>query len=147
MVRAAAAKQTTGRETRWNFSDSRRGTPVSLDEFLAAQDTDQFFTGKEPWLVGIQKLSWQTFFRVCTEEMDDLSLRAVKLVIEYCLEILEETEAKIQGRPSLARLETALNLRYAEAYENTAYQYQWALRHRVVREAVTRALNNRFPAR
>src|SRR5271169_4302990 len=105
MVRAKAAKQSIGREIRWNFSDSRRATPLSLDEFLAGQDAAKFFTGKEPWLVGIQKLSWQTFFRVCTEEMDDLSERAIKLVIEYCLEILEETAARIQGKPSLARLE------------------------------------------
>ena len=147
MVTAATGKQSTGREPRWNFSDSRRATPLSLDEFLVEQDPDLFFTGKEPWLVGIQKLSWQTFFRVCTEEMDDLSQRAMKLVIEYCLEILEEAETKIQGRPSLARLETALNLNYAEQYENTAYQYQWALRHPLIREAVNRALNNRFPAR
>jgi hypothetical protein len=34
-------------------------------------------------LKGISKLTWQTFFRVCTEEVDDLSMRAVKLVIEY----------------------------------------------------------------
>ena len=64
MVTAATGKQSTGREPRWNFSDSRRATPLSLDEFLAEQDPDLFFTGKEPWLVGIQKLSWQTFFRV-----------------------------------------------------------------------------------
>jgi hypothetical protein len=147
MVRATAAKQSTGREIRWNFSDSRRATPLSLDEFLAGQDATKFFTGNQPWLVGIQKLSWQTFFRVCTEEMDDLSEKAMKLVIEYCLEILEEAEAKIQGKPSLARLEAVLNLHYAEEYENKAYQYQWALRHPVIREAVTRALNNRFPSR
>jgi hypothetical protein len=147
VVRATSAKQSIGREIRWNFSDSRRATPLSLDEFLAGQDATKFFTGQEPWLVGIQKLSWQTFFRVCTEEMDDLSERAMKLVIEYCLEILEETEAKIQGKSSLARLEAALNLHYAEEYGNKAYQYQWALRHPIIREAVTRALNNRFPSR
>jgi hypothetical protein len=146
MVTASAAGQTTG-ETRWNFSDPRRAAPLSLDEFLALQDPNKFFTGKEPWLEGVHKLSWQTFFQVCTEEMDDLSQRAIKLVIEYCLEILEEAERKIQGKPSLARLETALYRDYAEAYENTAYQYQWALRHPIVKEAVNRALKNRFPAR
>ena len=45
--------------------------------------------------------------------MDDLSIRAVKLVIEYCLEVLEEVAAKISGRPSIARLEAALNGQYA----------------------------------
>jgi hypothetical protein len=74
----------------------------------------EFFNGKEPWLDGIRKVTWQNFFRVCTEEMDDLSLKATKLVIEYCLEILEEAEAKLQGKPSLALLKTALDLHYAE---------------------------------
>lgn len=68
-------------------------------------------------------------------------------MVEYCLEILEEAEGRIQGKPSLARLETALNLHYAEEYENTAYQYHWARRHPLVREAVNRALSNRFPPR
>ena len=48
--------------------------------------------------------TWQNFFRVCTEEMDDLSLKATKLVIEYCLEILDEAKGKITGKPSLDRL-------------------------------------------
>ena len=59
---------------------------------MAQKEADgvEFFAGKEPWLKGLHKLSWQTFFRVCTEEMDDLSQRALRLVIEYCLEVLEE---------------------------------------------------------
>ena len=77
----------------WNFSDSRR-TNLSLDDFLAAKEAAgvTFFTGKEPWMKGVNKLTWQTFFRVCTQEMDDLSEKAVKHVIEYCLEILEEVQ-------------------------------------------------------
>ena len=132
----------------WNFGESRH-ISLSLDEFLAQQETAEvkFFDGKEPWIEGINKLIWKTFFRVCTEEMDDLSVKATKIVIEYCLEILEEAEAKIQGKPSLARLEAALNQQYAEQYENKAYQYQWAMRHPVVKEAITRALDNRFPRR
>jgi hypothetical protein len=92
----------------WNFGESRH-ISLSLDEFLAQQETDgvKFFDGKEPWIEGINKLTWKTFFRVCTEEMDDLSVKATKIVIEYCLEILEEAEAKIHGKPSLARLEAA----------------------------------------
>ena len=58
----------------------------------------------------LHKLSWQTFFRVCTEEMDDLSLKATKLVIEYCLEILDEVERTIPGKATLARLQAALTL-------------------------------------
>ena len=87
-----------------------------------------FFDGKEPWLKGLREISWQTFFRVCTEEMDDLSQKATKLVIEYCLEVLEEVEETIRGKASLARLEVALNVQYAEQYENKVYQYRWALR-------------------
>jgi hypothetical protein len=132
----------------WNFSESRR-ISLSLDEFLAQQETTgvKFFDGKEPWIEGMNKLNWKTFFRVCTEEMDDLSVKATKIVIEYCLEILEEAEAKIHGKSSLARLEAALNQQYAEQYENKAYQYQWAMSHPVVKEAITRALDNRFPRR
>jgi hypothetical protein len=79
--------------------------------------------------------------------MDDLSQRAVKLVIEYCLEVLEEVEKIIRGKSTLVRLEAALDLQYAEQFENKVFQYRWALRHPVVNEAVTRALNNRFPSR
>jgi hypothetical protein len=141
---AKPAKQSVGRETRWNFGNTRR----SLDEFLVQKEVAgfEFFAGKEPWLLGIRKLTWQTFFRVCTEEMDDLSQKAVKLVIEYSLEILDEVEEKIQGKVSLANLEAALDLEYAEQYENKVFQYRWALRHPVVKEAVTRALANRFPS-
>jgi hypothetical protein len=46
--------------------------------------------------------------------MDDLSQRAVKLVIEYSLEVLDEVEEKIRGKASLARVEAALNVQYAE---------------------------------
>jgi hypothetical protein len=132
----------------WTFGESRRNA-VSLDEFLAQKEAAgvEFFHGKEPWLDGLHKVTWESFFRVCTEEMDDLSLKATKLVIEYCLEILEESEAKIKGKkPTLARLENALNLDYTEQYENPAYQYHWAMRHPLVREAVNRALDNRFPS-
>ena len=144
----ASARQSSARETRWNFSNTRH-TSLSLDEFLAEKDAAgfTFFAGKEPWLDGLNKLSWQTFFRVCTQEMDDISQRAIKLVIGYCLEILDEVEAKIPGKTSLARLEAALDLQYAEQYENKVFQYRWALRHPVVKEAITRALTNRFPSR
>jgi len=111
---AAGSKHPIDLEMRWNFGDSR-STPLSLDEFLTQKEADgvEFFTGKEPWLKGLHKLNWQTFFRVCTQEMDDLSQKAVKLVIEYCLEVLEEVEKTILGKASLARLEAALNAQYA----------------------------------
>jgi hypothetical protein len=139
---------TTDRERRWHFGSSRN-TFLSLDEFLDRKEADgfEFFAGKEPWLKGLNKLSWQTFFRVCTEEMDDLSMRAVKLVIEYCLEVLEEIAEKTPGKVSIARLEAALNAQYADQVENKVFQYRWALRHPVVKEAIARAMGNRFPSR
>ena len=123
--------------------------PLSLDEFLAQKEADgvEFFAGKEPWMKGVNKLNWQYFFMVCTSEMDDLSQRAVKLVIEYCLEVLEEVEKIIRGKATLARLEAALDVQYAEQFENKVFQYRWALRHPVVKAAITKALANRFPAR
>ena len=145
---ATGSKHPINLEMRWNFGDSR-STSLSLDEFLAQKEADgvEFFAGKEPWLVGLHKLNWQTFFRVCTQEMDDLSQKALKLVIEYCLEVLEEVEKIIRGKATLARLEAALDLQYAEQFENKVFQYRWALRHPVVKEAITRAMGNRFPSR
>jgi hypothetical protein len=139
---AARSKHPIDLEIRWNFGDS-------LDEFLAQKEADgvEFFAGKEPWLKGISKLNFQTFFRVCTQEMDDLSQSAVKFVIEYCLEVLEEVEKIIRGKATLARLEAALDLQYAEQFENKVFQFRWALRHPVVKEAMTRAMRNRFPSR
>ena len=66
---------------RWNFGDSRDRF-LSLGEFLEQKEAEgaEFFSGKEPWLKGINKLSWQTFFRVCTEEMDDLSISEPPLI-------------------------------------------------------------------
>jgi hypothetical protein len=147
-AKATRAEHPIDLEMRWNFGDARR-TSLSLDDFLAQKEADgvEFFDGEEPWLVGLRKLSWQTFFRACTEEMDDLSQRAAKVVIEYCLAVLEEVEEKIRGKTSLARLEAALDVQYAEQFENKVFQYRWALRHPVVKEAITRAMGNRFPSR
>jgi hypothetical protein len=102
---AAGSKHPIDLEMRWNFSSTRH-TFLSLDEFLAQKEADgvEFFAGKEPWLKGLHKLSWQTFFRVCTQEMDDLFQRAVKLVIEYCLEVLEEVEETSEVRSRLLGL-------------------------------------------
>lgn len=90
-------------ESLWNFGPTH-AKPLSLVEFLAEKKAggSGFFEGEEP------------FFWVCTEEMDDLSLHATKLVIEYCLGIIEDVGRKIRGRVSLARLEGALNTKYAE---------------------------------
>jgi hypothetical protein len=57
---ATGAEHPIDLEMRWNFGDSR-STSLSLDEFLAQKKADgvEFFVGKEPWLVGLRKLSWQ----------------------------------------------------------------------------------------
>jgi hypothetical protein len=141
----SAAKPKIDRQTHWNFGNPN-GNPLSLEEFLAEQEAAgfSFFDGTEPWLKALREISWQTFYRVCTEEMNDLSQRAAKLVIEYCLAVLEEVEEKIRGKTSLARLEAALNAQYEEKFENKVYQYRWALRHPVVENAITKALSDRF---
>ena len=145
---ATGSKHPINQEMRWNFGDSRSSF-LSLNDFLAQKEADgvEFFAGKEPWLKGLHKLNWQTFFRVCTQEMDDLSQKAIKLVIEYCLEVLEEVEETIRGKASLPRFEAALDVQYAEQFENKVFQYRWALRHPVVKEAIARAIRNRFPSR
>ena len=96
---------------------------------------------------GLHDLSWQTFFRVCTEEMDDLSQKAVKLVIEYCLGILDESAKRSVEGFLLLGSEDALTEQYDERCDNKVYQYYWALRHPVVQDAITKALVNRFSAR
>jgi hypothetical protein len=63
------------------------------------------------------------------------------------IRVLEEVEKIIRGKATLARLEAALDLQYAEQFENKVFQYRWALRDPVVKEAMTRALGNRFPSR
>ena len=132
---------------RRNFGDSR-STFLSLDEFLAQKEARRrILRGKRAVAEGSQQTQLANFFRVCTQEMDDLSLKVTKLVIEYCLEVLEEVEGIIRGNATLARLEAALDLQYAEQFENKVFQYRWALRHPVVKEAITRALGNRFPSR
>ena len=73
----ATANKSSAQDTRWNFSNTRH-TYLWLDQFREEKHAAgfTFYTGKEPWLDGIQKLDWQTFFRVCTQEMDDISERA-----------------------------------------------------------------------
>jgi hypothetical protein len=68
MKAMVTGKATGPEQMRWNFGDSRDRF-LSLDEFLEQKEAEgvEFFAGKEPWLKGISKLSWQTFFRVCTQ--------------------------------------------------------------------------------
>ena len=47
----------------------------------------------------------------------------------------------------LPGIEDALTAQYRERCDNKVYQYYWALRHPVVKDAITKALANRYPAR
>jgi hypothetical protein len=58
-----------------------------------------------------------------------------------------KAQKKSVEKVSLSRLEDALNAQYNERCDNKVYQYYWALRHPVVKDAITKALANRFLAR
>ena len=64
------------------------------------------------------------------------------MVIDYCLSIIEQLNAKIERPVTRAKIQDALAARYEEAYENPIFQYRWAMRHPVVSEAVNLALRN-----
>ena len=81
-LRLRSKYQHAGERNRLEFCRLPQPLP-SLDEFLSQKEADgfEFFAGKEPWLKGLHKLNFQNFYRVVTQEVDDLSQRAVKLVI------------------------------------------------------------------
>ncbi|MBV8279434.1 MAG: hypothetical protein JO170_29800, partial [Verrucomicrobia bacterium] len=103
-----------------------------------------FYEGKEQWLKGVTKVTWENFFLICTEELDDISQRAAKMLIAYCLEIVEDVASRIRGPVSAAKLTEAMKKEFEEQYDNQIYQFQWAMRHEAVREAVTNAVVNRW---
>jgi hypothetical protein len=51
------------------------------------------------------------------------------------------------GLPTARVAKDGLSVAYAKIYDNHVYQYRWALRHPIVKEAVTLAMVNRFPSR
>jgi hypothetical protein len=59
---ATGAEHPIDQETRWNFCSTGH-TFLSLDEFLDQKEADgiEFFAGKEPWMKGVNKLTWQFF--------------------------------------------------------------------------------------
>jgi hypothetical protein len=134
--------ETRHRDTRsWNFGT--RQNPHSLDDFLARKSQNfKFFEGSEPWISDHDRVTWENFFRFCTEEMDDLSKLTCGMVIDYCLSIIEQMTAKIKRPLSRAKIQDALAARYEEAYENQIFQYRWAMRHPIVAEAVNTAVRN-----
>jgi regulator of PEP synthase PpsR (kinase-PPPase family) len=143
MVIVKETRQSTGESAKWSFSAD--GKPLSLDEFLDHyQQQGAFFTGKEQWLKGVTKVTWENFFLVCTEELDDISQRAAKMLINYCLEIVEEVVSRIRGPVTSAKIAEAMKREFDEQYDNKIYQFQWAMRQDAVRDAVTNAVTNRW---
>ena len=143
MVIAKESRQTSAEVAKWSFSAD--GKPLGIDEFLESfRKQGVFFEGKEQWLKGVTKITWENFFLVCTEELDDISQRAAKMLILYCLEIVEDTVSRLKGSVTPARITDAMKREFDEQYDNLIYQFQWAMRHDAVREAVTRAVINRW---
>ena len=119
---------------------------MSLDDFLEHwhKQGGTFFEGKEQWLKGVSRVTWDNFFLVCTEELDDISQRAAKMLIQYCLEIVEDVASRIRGPITSAKLADAMKREFDEQYDNPIYQFQWAMRHDAVREAVSNAVIDRW---
>src|SRR6201987_6242901 len=96
MVIAKETRQSTVETAKWSFSVD--GKPLSIDDFLETYRKEGiFYEGKEQWLKGVTKVSWENFFLVCTEELDAISQRAAKMLIWYCLEILEDVVSRMRG--------------------------------------------------
>jgi hypothetical protein len=143
MVTAKESRQSSTEITKWSFSSD--GKPATLDEFLEGyRKQGAFFEGKEQWLKGVTKVTWENFFLVCTEELDDISQRAAKMLITYCLEIVENIADQLKGPLTSVKVVEAMKREFDEQYDNPVYQFQWAMRHEVVRDAVTTAVVERW---
>jgi hypothetical protein len=143
MVIAKETRQTTTETAKWSFSAD--GKPLSLDDFLDSyRKQGLFFEGKEQWLKGVTRVTWENFFLVCTEELDDISQRAAKMLVNYCLEIVEDVASRIRGPVTAAKIADAMKREFDEQYDNKIYQFQWAMRHDAVRDAVTNAVSNHW---
>lgn len=125
----------------WNFGTSQH--PLTLAEFLQKKSLHfEFFEGSEPWVGDLERVTWENFFRFCTEELDDLSMLTCGMVIDYCLSVIEDLKSKIRRPVTRTKIQEALAADYEEAYENPVFQYRWAMRHPVVSEAVNIAVRN-----
>jgi hypothetical protein len=143
MVIAKETRQTLPESTKWSFSAD--GKPLSIDDFMETyRKQGVFYEGKEQWLKGVTKVTWENFFLVCTEELDDISQRAAKMLVLYCLEIVEDVASRIRSSVSAAKIAEAMKREFDERYDNRVYQFQWAMRHEAVRDAVTNAVMNRW---
>jgi len=143
MAIAKETRQTVAESAKWSFSAD--GKPLSIDDFLETyRKQGVFYEGKEQWLKGVTKVTWENFFLVCTEELDDISQRAAKMLIFYCLETVEDVASRIRASVSAAKIADAMKREFDEQYDNRVYQFQWAMRHEAVRDAVTNAVMNRW---
>jgi hypothetical protein len=143
MVIAKETRQNTVETAKWSFSAD--GKPMSIDDFLETyRKKGVFYEGKEQWLKGVTKVTWENFFLVCTEELDDISQRAAKMLVQYCLETVEDVASRIRGPVSAAKITDAMKREFEEQYDNRIYQFQWAMRQEAVRDAVTNAVLNRW---
>ena len=125
----------------WNFGSP--DSPRDLDDYL---DDFEHFDGPEPWLNGVSQIKWSNFFLVypASEEPSHLSKRARELIIIYCLEIVEHYAARFKRTPTLSQIEELMTKDYQEEYSNAPFQFNLALRDKVIHQAVMRALTNRF---
>src|ERR1700737_5330877 len=117
MVTAKETKQSTVEPAKWSFSAD--GKLLSIDDFIEAHRKQGiFYEGKEQWLKGVTKVTWENFFLVCTEELDDISQRAAKMLILYCLETVEDVASRIRGPVSAAKITDAMKREFEEQYDN-----------------------------
>ena len=143
MVSTKETRPAAPETQKWSFSAD--GKPLGLDEFLESyKKQGLFYEGKEQWLKGVSKVTWENFFLVCTEELDDISQRAARMLITYCLEIVEDVTSRIRGPVTAAKIADAMKREFDEQYDNRVFQFQWAMRHEAVRDAVTNAVMNRW---
>jgi len=143
MVTVKETRQTVPEFAKWSFSAD--GKPLAIEDFLETyRKQGVFYEGKEQWLKGVSRVTWENFFLVCTEELDDISQRAAKMLVIYCLEIVEDIVSRMRGPVSAAKIADAMKREFDEQYENRVYQFQWAMRHEAVRDAVTNAVMNRW---
>ena len=121
----ATTAETKHRITRrWNFGTSQH--PLTLDEFLERKSLHfDFFAGSEPWVGDHDRVTWESFFRFCTEEMDDLSKLTCGMVIEYCLAIIEKLTAKVKRPVTRQEIQDALE-RVSRNRDN------WEVEHRLL---------------
>jgi hypothetical protein len=95
----------------WNFGSPQHS--LTLEEFLDRKSLQfKFFNGSEPWIGDHDRVTWDNFFRFCTEEMDDLSKLTCGMVIEYCLSIVEKLTAKIKRPLTKTKIQDALAAGY-----------------------------------